>query len=771
MAQFLVTTTGTQNPVVFTDLGARSISHPTTDLDLLLEFSLEELRLSSDVQAALTAGYITAKDENDQVITNIATQQVWVTQKTFDSHALDTSSNPHGVTPAQIGAEVTGSVSASIDAHLSASNPHPQYTNVSEFVDDEFRLLSAGDQTKQIQFLLSAISSGTTRTLTLPDKDITLNFIDNMDTAVTGSGHIYQVLAADGSGSVDFISLATSYDAVVAPDGSGDFTSIAAAFDAGHITVFAHVGTYVETSDINIPQNGELHCEEGTTISFNGQPYSIKVDAGADIEVSGTITATYGSPVLVGSGTTFTNASVGDNIIVDGIILLPVVAINSDTQLVVALTWLGPSASGMTYQLRPTRRFRLTGFLVTGSTTFGLWIRGGSSSFIYKVLSMGNAVNLKLEECASVQIDSCAFYSSTSGVNVDISSCSSIVFDTIASIAAAVCGFKIENSQTTGFSKIFAALNNCNGITVGDGCVGTVISDSNVRRNFLTGAAFLSGSDRTTIHSLLSFDNGGDGIYLAGSNTVCEGAVVTANSGSGIFCGPNSLLSNSKINENVGAGISIQGDSCVITSNEVRNNNGNGIEIPESGDSDYSIILGNRVASNGGTGIFVADGNIANKIGVNYVNGHVTNVDINDDSTIIIMENLIDDLTPQLGGNLDAQSKSIYDIKRASFDQEYDIGNVSGSMSVDWSNGNIQVATLVANVTSVTFSSSTPGRYSLRVVQGGSGGYALSGWSSTKWRQSQVPDISSGAAGDEYIFTFEYRGVSPGFYGDVDSWR
>jgi len=804
--QFLVTTSGTQTPVVLDDLGARSIPHPVSNLDLLLEFSMEELRRSADVQNAISAGYITVVDENAQPITNVAAQQAGVTQETFDTHVDDTG-NPHSVTPTQIGAAVVTStapvnvtraaasvgssseaarqdhkhdVSTAAAVSTGSANAEGTATSLSrsdhthavtEVLDSLFRVINSGDPTKKAAFDLSGLTTSILRTMTVPDKDFTLNLVDGMDTADMTDGHVQHVLTPDGSGGVDFVPSKSAYDAVCANDGTADYTSIAAAFAAGNQKVFVHVGTYVETADIVLPNGGDLHCEEGTIITFNGGAYSLKVDgSGGSVETAGTVAATYGSAVITGTSTTFTNLSPGDVITVDGIILLPIVSIASDTQLTVQGPWLGPSASGLSYIAETTHRFRLSGFLVTGSTTAGISIRAGSSAVIYKALAMGNATNLKIEDSASIIVNSSAFYGSTSGYNVELSRSSSIVFDTCALIGGASGGIYLSNCNTTGLNKIFSALNNGCGIDVGTGCVGTVISGTNVRRNNTRGAYFDSASDKTSITDLISLNNGQEGVYLAGTSTACASAVVVGNGGIGVHCGPDSTFVNGKVRDNGGAGISIKGDSCVVSLNEVVGNGGNGIEAPQSGDSNYSVILGNRVSDNDGDGLYIANGNTANKVGVNYIDNHTADVNILDVTTIIVMENLVDDLTPQLGGDLDAQNQSIYAIKRASFNSEYTIGSVSGTLNVDWSNGNVQTVTLTGNVATINFSNAAPGRYSLRVLQGGSGGYSLTGWSSVKWRQAQTPDLSSGATGDEYIFTFEYRGASAGYYGDADLW-
>jgi hypothetical protein len=68
--QFLITTTGIEDPVIFDDLGGISFPHPTTDFDLASRVSLQEIYASADVRQAILAGYITAKDEVGNPIIN-----------------------------------------------------------------------------------------------------------------------------------------------------------------------------------------------------------------------------------------------------------------------------------------------------------------------------------------------------------------------------------------------------------------------------------------------------------------------------------------------------------------------------------------------------------------------------------------------------------------------------------------------------------------------------------------------------------------------------
>ena len=54
-----LTTTGTQSPVVLPDMGGREFTHPTSNFELTLEFPINEIETSLDIQDALDNGYIT----------------------------------------------------------------------------------------------------------------------------------------------------------------------------------------------------------------------------------------------------------------------------------------------------------------------------------------------------------------------------------------------------------------------------------------------------------------------------------------------------------------------------------------------------------------------------------------------------------------------------------------------------------------------------------------------------------------------------------------
>jgi hypothetical protein len=66
---FLISTTGA-GTVTLNDLGARAFTHPVTNYDLTAEYSLEEIRESLDLRAAINAGDLTATFDGISITTN-----------------------------------------------------------------------------------------------------------------------------------------------------------------------------------------------------------------------------------------------------------------------------------------------------------------------------------------------------------------------------------------------------------------------------------------------------------------------------------------------------------------------------------------------------------------------------------------------------------------------------------------------------------------------------------------------------------------------------
>lgn len=71
MVGVYLTTTGTLSPVVIDDMGALSFAHPTAGYNLLDDVTEDEIQSSTDLQALVTAGHVTLKDDSGDPITDV----------------------------------------------------------------------------------------------------------------------------------------------------------------------------------------------------------------------------------------------------------------------------------------------------------------------------------------------------------------------------------------------------------------------------------------------------------------------------------------------------------------------------------------------------------------------------------------------------------------------------------------------------------------------------------------------------------------------------
>ena len=111
------------------------------------------------------------------------------------------------------------------------------------------------------------------------------------------------------------------------------------------------------------------------------------------------------------------------------------------------------------------------------------------------------------------------------------------------------------------------------------------------------------------------------------------------------------------------------------------------------------------------------------------------------------------------GGNINASGNDIVDLTEASFQAEYDNGNGSGAVTINWNNGNMQKITLTDNVTLSYTNPTGPGRFDLRIIQDVSGTNTVTWPGSQFWPGGTAPTITTDANAYD-IVTIRYRGSS-----------
>ena len=154
MRQFKVSTTGTN--VTIDDLHL-TINHPTSDLDLLLQFTFTELIESENLKEAIDAGELTVIDENSNAITKFAETN---TDTSLQDH-IDNESNPHNLSSIDIPTSTSGenvqealdAVTSSVLADLSGVHVRrtTSFTGSSTYVDVTFDATSLENDTSILQ--------------------------------------------------------------------------------------------------------------------------------------------------------------------------------------------------------------------------------------------------------------------------------------------------------------------------------------------------------------------------------------------------------------------------------------------------------------------------------------------------------------------------------------------------------------------------------------------------------------------------------------------
>jgi len=118
---------------------------------------------------------------------------------------------------------------------------------------------------------------------------------------------------------------------------------------------------------------------------------------------------------------------------------------------------------------------------------------------------------------------------------------------------------------------------------------------------------------------------------------------------------------------------------------------------------------------------------------------------------------VVDDTSPQLGGELDAGAHSIGFTQQA-------ITSSSGAATIDWKLGNKASITLTENVTFTFNAPSNPGNLILVMIQDSTGGRTATWPSNVKWVGGTAPTLST-AANAVDIIAFYFDGTN--YYGQA----
>lgn len=400
-------------------------------------------------------------------------------------------------------------------------------------------------------------------------------------------------------------SVSSSRAAVVSKSTShpGDYSSIAAAFAAGEQSVYVKNGLYVEVSDIIIPDYGQLVGESLNVVVYLAAGNKIISDgSGGTKETAGTISITKDTDQVIGIGTSFTNLSIGQFILV-GTNYLGIIAIASDTVLTIEKTYRGKSVSGSTYiaQAMNTAIY-LENIITTSSSSNGLYMRAIRHSSINSITSNSCTNNILIEDCGDISVTKIVSAYST-GIGVEIKNSVSISCGTINTFDCSGDGVMISGECVNVCLGICASENNggC-GIHIDDTSHNIKLSNCITKLNSSHGIHSTSSNFNITADDCDMVDNGGWGAVMHGTyNHVCD-CVVSLNTLGGICITSENIIENNQVKDNGGNGIEIKAGSmyCNIACNRIQGSGGHGIS---TGDCEVVLVMENTISGSSGHGI------------------------------------------------------------------------------------------------------------------------------------------------------------------------
>lgn len=411
-----------------------------------------------------------------------------------------------------------------------------------------------------------------------------------------------------------------SQQTIVDLSGNGDFTLLSAAIAAGRTSILIRSGTYVETTDINIPNKATIIGEANgqVAIVFVGA-YTMKIDGSGGVkETTGTISISNNSSSVSGSGTTFTNLSPGAYILI-GNNFYEIGSIQSDTALTLTMNYIGNNVSDDEYLAQNM----LTGItvqnlIIANSSSTGLFIRAVKHTTVRSVSVTGCSPNILVEDSGDSSLNT-MIVSNGTGHGVNVRSSYDFVCNTL----------NIFNNTGNGL--------NISGKTLCTDIVGLSIT--------CNGGCGINAEDTSScllIRGTVSKQNFVDGIHTTSTTSELDikGCIIVSNGSNGISCeGYKNIVANCVIEKNGGYGIDA-GDKGIVQGNQCNDNGGVGIIISENN----NIIFGNRCVENT-TGILCSSSNnivnsnncYVNDIGINIsvsaVDTIVTNNQINGNTT------------------------------------------------------------------------------------------------------------------------------------------
>lgn len=364
--------------------------------------------------------------------------------------------------------------------------------------------------------------------------------------------------------------------AIVAPPGLaglGDFTDIQTAINFvnadGGGTVFLQNGVYTLNESISLPngvnligqsQGNGINITEARSlvgVVLNLNLYQIVVQ-GAEPYITGTISNTFGSSIVTGSGTSFTQSMVGQSILINGYWRV-IVQVNSATELLAPSSYISKTVSGVDCIIASPAINTISNLTLRRCSETGT----GAISYLYTdKIVLNSVIFFEPDLTFTIKDSSLPLFRDISVINAD----AGIIINNVGGLVADNLYINsLTSSSSTG------------GISITN-MVHSSMSDFSIEGMFGTGITITSSSDFFLDNGFIN-SNAGYGIRVSSST--------------------DGSITNMIINNNSSDGIELTGtaDRFIISGCHITSNGLYGVDLTAATD-DNNLIIGNIFTTN-----------------------------------------------------------------------------------------------------------------------------------------------------------------------------
>lgn len=306
-------------------------------------------------------------------------------------------------------------------------------------------------------------------------------------------------------------------------------------------------GVYPLTSNVNLYSNVTLRGQNqsGAILDFQHRTYSLNI-IGSNAYTTGTISVTNNTFTVTGSGTSWTNAMVGNQILLSGV-WYPIVAVGGATSLTIAFPYGDSTLTSATYVIaNPMVNVLVANLQLQNSSGSAIKAQYSQQSYIENINFVNCVTGFEFRDSANYTIDNSTgigmgnlFYFNNAhlwalsntgsidntGEGLTLIGCTKSTVLSGYFINSGGNGISLTNCSSIGFNQTFSKNSGSNGMELISGNSIISITASEFSSNVVNGIKLTASSNNCDIALCNFTSNGAYGWNIANANCNTNHAV------------------------------------------------------------------------------------------------------------------------------------------------------------------------------------------------------------------------------------------------------